>query len=297
MERIKKIEEDLRESELQGNSSKTTILRGRLINKIKIEIEKLRKSNHHEDVNKLKELEIILSNILASNSVKKLRNEQSASTIIAFSNSSAITIKKVGICGYSLVRARNNKEDIINTYELLKTTRLLSALPDIFTATFLVKQWYLLMILSSYVAETNGNLVKKMEDEIETKTENIKTEIIINNEIKEIKEDEKDVDEEHMKNRIVARNITNVNSFKEAYNLIRNNFRAIDYLIKSNDQITEENLDTNIKERIKYLQEKFSKFNPHSPNSKKELNMINKGLEEIKMVILRNSVVTSNRHL
>ena len=292
MERIKKLEEELRRSELEKDTSRATILRGRLINKIKLEIERLQRTNHLEDLNKL---EIILSNMLASNSNKRINKEQSLTTIIAFSNNSAIRIKKIGECCYELIKARDNKEEIINTYELLKTTKLLSAFPDIFTATFLVKQWYLLMVLTSFVSGASGIKVKKIANEIEANTENIQKEMTTRTEIN--KKEENNTNAERKKGKIVTRNINNINSFKEAYNIIRNNFRAIDYLIKSNDQITEENLDTNVKERNKYLQERFSKFNPHSPNGIKELNMISKGLEEIKMIILRNSVVTSNRHL
>ena len=154
---IEEIEDET--SDLYGKPpAEITAIRGRLIRKIKQEINKIKnKENATDDELKaVEELELRLNDLLQDHKaqlgerydkefIKQKADLKSLITVLP--KAVGLSAKMVANCVSELKQAKTNKARIFKSIELLKSIGLFAATPVIYTVKFIANHWYLIFLL------------------------------------------------------------------------------------------------------------------------------------------------------
>ena len=315
MEDIKELQQQLHESEMNLDSKQVTANRGRLINKIRAEINKIRENGvSPEEEQALAQLEALLTENVADHKdqISTRYNEEFVkksgsilSTVTALPKGVSLAIEKVKTCIGDLKDAKTNKERIFKALDLLKASGLLVATPIIFTGKFLIKHWYLVLLFITYIFNVPGMLFKAGKDTITQNALADGKESVQNwgrslfgkdpvqverttfwNEFK------KNFDSPEALQRISAEakerlaNLgttikTDFQALKQGLKLVKDNWGIINNYIKSQFDAKAEGLSAEAKEKITEIQDRLNFFKPNSPNAVSELTQINEEMCEL----------------
>ena len=159
---IKSLEKEtkkINKLENKGNHKEATVRSGRLIRKIKEEIEKIKQENlNAKDLDNLEKIEILLDEQLEwhkthlkSRYKKEFLDEEATfkAIITVLPKGIGIQTKRVVNCINQIKEAKSNKERIFKILELGKEMGVLVLTPVTFTVKFIIKHWYLLLLLLS----------------------------------------------------------------------------------------------------------------------------------------------------
>lgn len=149
-----------------SDQAQVTVQRGRLIKKIKAEIEKIKNQENlsTEDLALLEKIQEMLASELnnhknqLANRYKSEFSEQKATFKAIFTvlpKGVSLQVKRIANCIAELKEAKTNKEKIFGMLEVAKQTGLLVATPVVFTAKFIVRHWYLLLLLLLFLMNSN----------------------------------------------------------------------------------------------------------------------------------------------
>ena len=178
---LSKKKDDINKKEEKGDHKEATADSGRLIKKIKKEIKKIKEMPDvsGQDLENLEKLEIMLDEQLdwhknqLSKRYKKefIREDATFKAIITvLPKGVVLQAKRIVNCVNQLKEAKTNKERIFKVLELGKELGLFVATPVIFTAKFIIKHWYLLLLLLMLLKLPKFNWGKKpSEQELEPK--------------------------------------------------------------------------------------------------------------------------------
>ena len=144
--------------EKNGNHKSATSRSGRLISNIKKEIKRAKNNENlsSEEEKLLKQLEELLDNQLewhkgelATRYKKEFLKKPATfkAIVTTLPHGIGLQAKKIANCINQLKEAKTNKERIFKVMELGKETGLFAATPVIFTTKFIVKHWYLILLL------------------------------------------------------------------------------------------------------------------------------------------------------
>ena len=180
------LEQDLKTAIDADNVALITAKRGRLIKKIKDEIKKIKQSGElktQDDIDDLKRLEDLLDEQIYEHKQQlseRYKEEflDKPATVKAiftvFPKGLGLQVKKISNCINELKQAKSNKERIFGVVDLAKSIGLLTATPIIFTAKFIVKHWYLLLLLLTLIP--NLQLPNWLKSKLDKKSNEEKTE-------------------------------------------------------------------------------------------------------------------------
>lgn len=161
---------------------KITAKRGRLIRKIQSEISKIKKSGKTDEktLEILEQLETRLSSEISNHKnqlddrYKKEFYEKEATVPAIFTalpKGVALQVRKVETCIREMRAAKTNKQRIFAAVNVAKALGMTLATPVIFTVKFIIKHWYLVLLLLSLIKfrkpDTNTNNKPKAEPETE----------------------------------------------------------------------------------------------------------------------------------
>ncbi len=155
---LTELQEKLAKAKEIGDVKEITVLRGRLINAIKKEIAKISAtiSEYPEEEQNLKNLSTLLENEIQNHKMqlsgryKKEFLDEKATVKAIFTvlpHGIKLSIDKVVACINQLKESKTNKEKIFNSLETAKSLGLSVATPAIFTAKFVARHWYLILLL------------------------------------------------------------------------------------------------------------------------------------------------------
>ncbi len=164
-----------KENDEKGNHRNATAKSGRLIRKIKKEIDKIKNDENvnAKDLEALEKLEILLDDQmewhkdqLTSRYKNEFRKKPAtfAAIITVLPKGIKLQADRVVHCIRQLKEAKTNKERIFKVLELGKQLGLLAATPVIFTVKFIVKHWYLLLLLLLLLRLPNFGWLKQKQE-------------------------------------------------------------------------------------------------------------------------------------
>ena len=323
MDNIKELQKELHDSELKNDEKKITNNRGRLINKIRQEIKRIKADGvtkeEQEELNKLEDL--LTENITEHKEQLSIRYKEEfvnksgslLSTITALPKGVSLAIKKVKTCIADLKDAKDNKEKTFKIVEVLKSSGLLVATPLIFTGKFLVKHWYLVLLFLGYLFNIPGLLIDSGKDTIvknaKADGKNIVSDIASDigidighaekttfwNEIQsrlrnpEYVKNMKDGAKERLVNFIP--NVKNdIKAIKDAIQFIRNTFGSITGFLKGSYGPELTGLDDGIKNRLATIRGKIQQLSITSPNAINQINQINQEMYEVTGMLAKQPV-------
>jgi hypothetical protein len=153
LENINKLEE-------KGKHKEATVRSGRLIRKLKDEIKKIRETENlnANDLDNLEKIEIFLDEQLEwhKNQLKGRYKEEFLREPATFKALVTVLPKGIGLqakrvinCIERIKESKSNKEKVFNAIELGKEMGVLALTPVIFGVKFIIKHWYLLLLLLS----------------------------------------------------------------------------------------------------------------------------------------------------
>ena len=160
-----------------GATKEATVESGRLINKLKEEIKRIKKQKDVDahDLDILEGIENLLDERLEwhkehlKNRYKNefLREPATFKAIVtSLPKGIGIQAQRVANCINQIKEAKNNKERIFKILELGKEIGVLALTPVTFTAKFIIKHWYLLLLIFS-ILKIPGLFDKKNQPEPE----------------------------------------------------------------------------------------------------------------------------------
>ena len=168
---VDRLKGDIVEAEKERKDSVIAAKRGRLIRAIKSEIKKIKSMDDvgPEDQESLDNLQKMLENELDNHKEHlKLTYKEDflcekatiGAIFTVLPKGVGIQFKRVLNCIDELKEAKTNKEKIFGVLDVGKSIGLLAATPVIFTAKFVARHWYLLLLLLSLLAAMNWDLLK-----------------------------------------------------------------------------------------------------------------------------------------
>lgn len=157
MDKIEELKKLLNEAIEAKSNKDITVCRGRLIKALKKEIANIKSGDLSEnDEKKLKELEDYLSEEISSHKdnlsvrYKEEFRKKKATVPAIFTvlpRGVGLAFKKILNCIDELKQAKTNKQRIFGVLDVVKSIGLFAATPFIFAGKFIVKHWYLLLLL------------------------------------------------------------------------------------------------------------------------------------------------------
>ncbi len=151
---IEELRNQLIKIDESNNPSKITNVRGRTIAKVKREIERLKQDENNKT--QIKDFELFLEELIdkhkeqISSRYKEefIRKEAKLRALVTvLPKGIVLSIRKLSTCIQELIQSKTNKEKLYNLKEVLKSLGLVAATPGIFTAKFVVKHWYIFLLL------------------------------------------------------------------------------------------------------------------------------------------------------
>ena len=170
---VNRLKSDIEAAEKERKDSVISSKRGRLIRLIKEEIKKIKSMEElsTEDQESLDNLQKMLETELGNHKdhLKLTYKEdflaERATVPAIFTvlpKGVGIQFKRVLNCIDELKEAKTNKEKIFGVVDVGKQIGLLAATPVIFTAKFIARHWYLLLLLLSLLAAMNFDWLKDL---------------------------------------------------------------------------------------------------------------------------------------
>ena len=324
MDEIQALQGQLQNSQIEQDSKQITANRGRLINKIRAEINKIKEDGvTPEEEQALAQMEALLTENIAdhkdqlSTRYKEEFVDKSGSilsTVTALPKGVSLAVQKVKACITDLKEAKSNKERVFKALELLKASGLLVATPIIFTGKFLIKHWYLVLLFITYIFNIPGMLFKAGKETItknfvEGKKGDLTNGLrsLIGQEPVEVEKTTfwkefsgrfKDPEElkligEEAKERLAHLGTTIKNDYqavKDGLKLVKDNWGLINSFIKNKYGVDINGMSDSVKEKITVIQDKLNFFKPNSPNAVTELQEINGEMNELTSMLTEPTV-------
>ena len=176
--KIEFLSEDLQTAQDANYISKITVKRGRLIREIQREIAKIKKSDRTDakTIEVLDKLETRLRTEIDNHKEQlndRYRDEfkkQKATVpaiLTVLPKGVALQVQKVDTCIRELISAKTLKQRIFAGVNIAKSLGMVAATPIIFTAKFIARHWYLILLLLSLLKVPNFKLNDKKNDDDE----------------------------------------------------------------------------------------------------------------------------------
>lgn len=177
-DKIDSLSEDLQTAQDANYISKITAKRGRLIREIQREIAKIKKSDRTDakTIEVLDKLETRLRTEIDNHKEQlndRYRDEfkkQKATVpaiLTVLPKGVALQVQKVDTCIRELISAKTLKQKISAGVNIAKSLGMVTATPIIFTAKFIARHWYLVLLLLSLLKAPNFKLNDKKDNDDE----------------------------------------------------------------------------------------------------------------------------------
>ena len=192
-DKIDSLSEDLQIAQDANYISKITAKRGRLIREIQREIAKIKKSDitDAKTIEVLDKLETRLRTEIDNHKEQlndRYRDEfkkQKATVpaiLTVLPKGVALQVQKVDTCIRELISAKTLKQKIAAGVNIAKSLGMVAATPIIFTAKFIARHWYLVLLLLSLLKAPNFKLNDKKDNNDEfDKDPGVEREYVVDN--------------------------------------------------------------------------------------------------------------------
>ena len=192
-DKIDSLSEDLQIAQDANYISKITAKRGRLIREIQREIAKIKKSDRTDakTIEVLDKLETRLRTEIDNHKEQlndRYRDEfkkQKATVpaiLTVLPKGVALQVQKVDTCIRELISAKTLKQKIAAGVNIAKSLGMVAATPIIFTAKFIARHWYLVLLLLSLLKAPNFKLNDKKDNNDEfDKDPGVEREYVVDN--------------------------------------------------------------------------------------------------------------------